>query len=139
MLTRSRLTFGPKSRVEAWTVIGLVATLLFFLISGLIAYLNIQVIRENSDKIRHTHAVLIALDELLSATQDAETGQRGYLLTGDGRYLAWVVNEDGYSRLHARELATGRSIDTPHVPDGAITTLRISLSRWARCSPLRTR
>jgi len=87
MLTRSRLTFGPKSRVEAWTVIGLVATLLFFLISGLIAYLNIQVIRENSDKIRHTHAVLIALDELLSATQDAETGQRGYLLTGDGRYL----------------------------------------------------
>lgn len=87
MLTRSRLTSGPKSRVEAWTAVGLVATLLFFLVSGLVAYFNIQVIRENNAKIRHTHSVLIALDELLSTTQDAETGQRGYLLTGDVRYL----------------------------------------------------
>src|SRR6185437_1060739 len=34
-----------------------------------------------------TDDLIRKLDELLSAMQDAETGQRGYLLTGDRRYL----------------------------------------------------
>jgi CheY-like chemotaxis protein/signal transduction histidine kinase/CHASE3 domain sensor protein len=73
--------------VELWTTIGLALVLAFFLITGSIAYRNIEVLRVNNEKIRHTHSVLIALDELLSTTQDAETGQRGYLLTGNDRYL----------------------------------------------------
>ncbi|MBE7502849.1 MAG: CHASE3 domain-containing protein [Verrucomicrobiales bacterium] len=35
----------------------------------------------------HAYKVLDDLDELLSLLQDAETGQRGYLLTGETRYL----------------------------------------------------
>lgn len=35
-----------------------------------------------------TEDLIRQLDELLSTAQDAETGQRGYLLTGDPRYLA---------------------------------------------------
>jgi CheY-like chemotaxis protein len=76
-----------RSKIEQWTTIGLTLVLAFFLLSGIIAYRNIEVLRTNSETIWHTHEVLVSLDELLSTTQDAETGQRGYLLTGDDRYL----------------------------------------------------
>jgi dipeptidyl aminopeptidase/acylaminoacyl peptidase len=44
----------------------------------------------------------------------------------NGRVLVWVLNEDGYSRLHARDLATGAAIDLPPVPDGVVSALTIS-------------
>ena len=40
------------------------------------------------DRVRETRAVIAAADGLLTALTDAETGQRGYLLTGDDAYLA---------------------------------------------------
>jgi dipeptidyl aminopeptidase/acylaminoacyl peptidase len=40
--------------------------------------------------------------------------------------LAWVVNEDGYSRLHVRDRSSGRLLDLPPIPEGAITVLRVS-------------
>ena len=72
---------------DIWTGIGLAAALLFFAISGAIAYSNIQSLQENNGRIVGTHDVIVALDELLSTVQDAETGQRGYLLTGEDAYL----------------------------------------------------
>jgi len=38
--------------------------------------------------VSHTHQVELELSETLALLTDAETGQRGYLLTGDERYLA---------------------------------------------------
>ncbi|AMK26206.1 response regulator [Sphingobium sp. TKS] len=75
------------SRVKTWSMAGLLLGLAFFLISGATAYLNIQALRESDQSIRHTHSVLSALDKLRSTLQDAETGQRGYLLTGAQTYL----------------------------------------------------
>ncbi len=78
---------SPLSRASIWAALGLAVGLAFFVISGAVAYRNIQSLRDSDEAIRHTHSVLMALDELLSATQDAETGQRGYLLTGSRAYL----------------------------------------------------
>ncbi|WP_294332866.1 response regulator [uncultured Sphingomonas sp.] len=72
---------------SAWTTIGLVVGLAFFLISGALAYRNVRALNESDAAIRHSHTVLIALDEVLSTVQDAETGQRGFLLTGASSYL----------------------------------------------------
>jgi dipeptidyl aminopeptidase/acylaminoacyl peptidase len=44
----------------------------------------------------------------------------------DGQILAWVVNEDGYSRLHVRDQSTGQAVNLPSIPEGAITVLRVS-------------
>ena len=85
--TKTRRAPGSRSGAEAWTTVGLAAVLAFFLVSGAIAYLNIQTLRDDNQNILHSHTVLISLDELLSTVQDAETGQRGYLLTGNDRYL----------------------------------------------------
>ncbi|MFB0873211.1 MULTISPECIES: response regulator [unclassified Sphingobium] len=70
-----------------WSIAGLTLGLLFFFLSGATAYRNIETLGASNEAIRHTHMVLIALDDLLSATQDAEAGQRGYLLTGADNYL----------------------------------------------------
>jgi dipeptidyl aminopeptidase/acylaminoacyl peptidase len=38
----------------------------------------------------------------------------------DGRYLAWVVNEDGYSRLYLRDLQSDQLLDLPETGRGVI-------------------
>ena len=76
------------TRAELWSALGMGLALAFFLISGTIAYRNIETLRTDSEQIWHTHEVLIALDDVLATVQDAETGQRGYLLTSNERYLA---------------------------------------------------
>ncbi len=50
----------------------------------------------------------------------------GFDLSSDGRYLAWIVNEGGYSRLHVRDLTTGNLLPLPELPEGVIGTMTIS-------------
>lgn len=80
-LTRRGLGLDPV------VVLSLAGAIVFFLISGAFAYINLKTLRENTEAIVHSHEVIITLDELLSSTQDAETGQRGFLLTNNERYL----------------------------------------------------
>src|SRR5437868_9876749 len=57
------------------------------LIIGLIAYRNTALLMQNDERVNHSHQVLQSLETLLSQIKDAETGQRGYLITGADRYL----------------------------------------------------
>lgn len=66
---------------------GLVAVLIFFAASGAISYLNVRTVNDNAAKVAQTHEKLIALAGVLSLLKDAETGQRGYVLTGDESYM----------------------------------------------------
>lgn len=67
--------------------VGLTGAIIFFIASSVIAYLNLLALQEGSDGIQRSHDVIVALDELLSQTQNAETGQRGFLLTNSENYL----------------------------------------------------
>jgi len=83
---------------------GFAAVLLFFILSGVISYLNISTLNRNSDLVVHTHEVLSGISVLQSQLKDAETGQRGYLLTGLEKYLepynaALPVLEDTLNNL----------------------------------------
>ena len=60
----------------------------FFVLSGIVSYLNIQTVRHDNDAVVRTHEVLIGAEDLFSTLKDAETGQRGYVLTGKDSYLA---------------------------------------------------
>ncbi|WP_110298287.1 response regulator [Blastomonas natatoria] len=81
-----------------WAIAGLVAGIGFFLLSAGIAYLNIANMRASDKAIRNTHLVLNALDDLLGAALDAETGQRGYLLTGRDAYLEPYIEGTAIAR-----------------------------------------
>jgi PAS domain S-box-containing protein len=69
-------------------------------INAVIAIANLQTIVANDRSVLHTHNVLGELERTLSLLKDAETGQRGYLLTGDENYL--VPYEEASPALGAR-------------------------------------
>jgi len=44
----------------------------------------------------------------------------------DGRFIAYMVNEEGYSKIVVKELASGRTLPTPKLPLGVLTGLGFS-------------
>ena len=78
----------------------------FFAISSVISWSDIQSLRTLDKSVRDTHTMLLSLNELFSTLQDAETGQRGFLLTGDEAYLQPYV--DAVDTLPARLKAVER-------------------------------
>jgi CHASE3 domain sensor protein len=57
------------------------------LVIGFVAYHHTKTVVANDFWVDHTHQVLQQLETLISALKDVETGQRGYLITGDEHYL----------------------------------------------------
>jgi CHASE3 domain sensor protein len=101
---RGRL--GPKNRITVgWHRLGLALGVLFFLISAATAYLNLDRIKRSDVEVRRTHAVLNMLDDLFLGVLDAETGQRGYLLTGREDYLGPYVQGTRTARQRLKSLA----------------------------------
>lgn len=82
----SALPFA-RNQIGLGTALGVGVALVFFLITGALSYSNMLTLRGGTAKVVHTHEVITELGSLLSAAQDAETGQRGFLLTGNNRYL----------------------------------------------------
>lgn len=62
-------------------------TLAVLISGGLLGYLNARHLIANDRTVAHTDEAIVELVTVLSTLQDAETGQRGYLLTGDEAYL----------------------------------------------------
>ena len=44
----------------------------------------------------------------------------------NGRYLAWAINEEGYSRLHVWDLKKDKAIKLPKIPKGVIAYMGFS-------------
>jgi len=61
--------------------------LVILVIIGVVAYQSIQKLTVTAGLVTRTHEVLATLESVLSTIKDAETGQRGYLLVGEDRYL----------------------------------------------------
>src|SRR5450432_2892047 len=57
------------------------------LLVGLLSYLNGSRYIATQAAVRETLAARAAMTETLSSLKDAETGVRGFLLTGDARFL----------------------------------------------------
>ena len=54
---------------------------------GMVSYHNTQVLINNNNRVRNTQEKINSIEELLSLMSDAETGQRGYILTKEEVYL----------------------------------------------------
>jgi PAS domain S-box-containing protein len=63
------------------------AVLLVFGALGIASYINTQSLINNKDWVFRTHEAIENLGDILSLLKDAETGQRGFVLTGQDRYL----------------------------------------------------
>jgi CHASE3 domain sensor protein len=61
---------------------------LTLVVIAVVSYRNASRLIDNDAWVAHTYQVRTELADLLSELKDAETGQRGYLITGDESYLA---------------------------------------------------
>lgn len=68
-------------------LIGFGLSLVILLISSAASYISIQNLLFSADRVNHTNEVIINIEVVRSALKDAESGQRGYLLTNDERFL----------------------------------------------------
>jgi signal transduction histidine kinase/CheY-like chemotaxis protein/CHASE3 domain sensor protein len=67
--------------------IGLGLSLLILFVTSLASYLSIRNLIQSGKMVAHSNEVIAKLDETISVLKDAETGQRGYLLTGELEFL----------------------------------------------------
>ncbi|MBP1222861.1 CHASE3 domain-containing protein [Flavobacterium sp. 1355] len=68
-------------------VIFVIAVFILLFLSS-IAYKHNQDLNESSKLVMHTYEINIQLERLMSAIKDAETGQRGYIITRNNRFLS---------------------------------------------------
>src|SRR6266704_2987506 len=73
--------------------LGLLLLLFFYFL-----YRQIDLLNESSDAVNVTHIVKLKLEQNLTALKDAETSQRGFLLTEDSLFLS--PYEEATVRFH---------------------------------------
>lgn len=91
-------TFGRKIAA------GFAFAFLLLLIIGSVAYRSITSLTNTNHLVTHTHLVLEHVAEVLSLLKDAETGQRGFVITGDESFLEPYQSATGNVHTVVKEL-----------------------------------
>ncbi|HEY6900121.1 MAG TPA: CHASE3 domain-containing protein, partial [Puia sp.] len=79
--------------------IGFGASLLILVITSVASWSSIRNLMDSSKWVDHTDSVLLKLAGISTVLRDAESGQRGYLLTGDTSFLR--AFNGAQDRVHA--------------------------------------
>jgi signal transduction histidine kinase len=89
------------------TAVGFCAAALVLLLVGGVSYHSAQMSQARALSMAHTQEVLHGIQELLTLITDAETAQRGFVLTGQEEYLAPYA---GARRLYPASLRNLRAL-----------------------------
>jgi CheY-like chemotaxis protein/CHASE3 domain sensor protein len=76
-----------KSSFKRNLLIGFGFSLLLLIVSSVASYISISNLLNSVKLVEHTNKVIHSVENTISILKDAETGQRGFLLTGDERFL----------------------------------------------------
>jgi len=82
--------------------------IVYLVVVGVVAYASVTRFADMSARVESTHVMLRTLEELSSIVMGAETGSRGFVITGDARYLApfHTAEIDAVARLKRLESMT---------------------------------
>jgi signal transduction histidine kinase len=78
--------------------VGFALTLALLVVSAGLSYRNTRQLVEADEKMDHTHRVISLLEAVLSTLKDAETGQRGFIITQEDPYLQ--PYQEAVARVH---------------------------------------
>jgi PAS domain S-box-containing protein len=76
-----------RSSTERKVLAGFALALAFLVLIGAVAYMSILRARADAAWVTHTHDVIMSLDQLQATVTNAESAQRGYVVTGNETYL----------------------------------------------------
>lgn len=100
-------------------------SLFLLLISAVASFISIRNLLDGQQWVNHTNEVIKALDGVAAAARDGESGQRGYLLTADDRFLLPFTNARQRADDHIQKLEklTGES----NVQEERLATIRATV------------
>src|SRR6218665_938778 len=93
-------------------------SLLILIATSAASFVSIRNLIYSSEQVNHTNAVLKQLENAISFAKDAETGQRGYLLSGDSTFLDpyWEASEKTMRALDTvASLTTDNTVQQQHL------------------------
>lgn len=93
-----------KWSIEKKIVAAAGLALAVLLINALISYRATRSLIDHERLVSHTHQVLTELEATISTMKDAETGERGYIITGQENYLEPYKAAAGQINSHIEEL-----------------------------------
>lgn len=94
---------------------------------SIVSYRSITASTLDVGWVQHTYDVIDRLDGLLAATQDIETGYRGFIISGDERFLAAYT--DGLAKAPAAVAAIATLTGDNPVQQRRIPTLTALVAR----------
>ncbi|MES2891009.1 MAG: response regulator [Bacteroidota bacterium] len=110
-------------------ILGYGVSLVILIASSIASYVSINSLLFSAGEVNHTNAVASKLEKVLSIMKDAETAQRGFLITGNERFLEPYQGADDAVNTTLAELKTLTG-DNPEQQDdlgklGAISSQRM--------------
>ena len=78
----------------------------YLAVVGAIAYSSVFRFADTTERAARTHEVLRSLEETFSLVTGAETGSRGFMITGDARYLEPYRNAELTAAARLKSLGT---------------------------------
>jgi CHASE3 domain sensor protein len=78
----------PTSKRRRASLVGFVLAAALFVVAGGVAVSHLVDLRAANTAVEHTLLVRAETEALLSLLKDAETGERGYIITGQQEYIA---------------------------------------------------
>ena len=101
-----------KATLKRNLLIGFGLSLLLLIVSSVASFVSINNLVDSSHWVEHTNKVIIQTENIISSLKDAETGQRGYLLTGKANYLDPFIGAQGKA-LVSLDSVRNLTIDNP--------------------------
>lgn len=106
-----RITHYKRGGLSGFGVAALTLALILIVVSTGVLVLNLWRLDASRIEVAHINTVLTQVGELHEAVRAAETGQRGFLLTGDRRYL--TTYEHAVPRVWSMLDAAERTVAVP--------------------------
>ncbi|WP_037576684.1 response regulator [Sporocytophaga myxococcoides] len=92
--------FGLNKKIR----LGLGFSIILLILSSSLSFYTILKLIEQSSWVDHTNEILINIESTISQLRGAETGQRGYLLTGDEQFLEPYRNAESKVKVNLAKL-----------------------------------
>jgi dipeptidyl aminopeptidase/acylaminoacyl peptidase len=87
---------------------------------------SIVVITDQGSDLRRLVEIELATGKRKTLSGESPWEVEDYVLSNDGRLIAYALNEDGFSRVVLKDRRNGRTLKTPELPRGVLTSMGFS-------------
>jgi len=87
MTSNSHKTISMKMSLSQKILTGFIACTVILVVVAVFSFRNTEKFTDSNQLVNHTHEVLDEFNQILTATVDAQTGVRGFVITGNEAFL----------------------------------------------------